>query len=370
MITGLPSWHSTGTAVDPSAAGEATIAYLGNSLTAQKAGYRPALHARLESLTGRRHRAINAGIGGVGSLGCGFLLPEMVLRHRPSVCVVECTSADMGGATPIWAVGPAIDGIVGRLSDTGVSVCLLHMPRATEAGIAPGVLEAYEQVAHHYGVLSIDAGMLVAAERGEEPLVPDILYDGVHTSPAGAELIVGLVAERLATLLIRSPEPRRATPQPLHSAHLRHAEIVPARAAMCDDAGAVRERLFKLAVPYLSFGIGNACQWNTSTGEIFGLLVVVGPESGVIEIAIDGVITRVQLWDGWCNQERLQVVILDRPCPAGVSVQVMMTAADSASRGACGNSDPASHSGTSLTLVGFLVRQFKAAPVPRLFLRG
>lgn len=341
------------------------IAYLGNSLTAQKAGYRPALHARLEALTGRQHRMINAGIGGVGSLGCGFLLPEMVLRHRPSLCFVECTSADMGGATPLGAVGPAIDGIVGRLLDAGVSVCLLHMPRATEAGIASAVLEAYEQVARYYGVPSIDVGALVALERGDEPLVPEILYDGVHTTPAGAELVAGLVADRLGPLLGCSVEARPARP-PLHPDHLRHAEIVPASVAMCGDPGAARERLFKLAVPCLALSSGNACSWSTSTGELVGLLVVVGPESGVIEIAVGGVTTRVQLWDSWCDRERLQVVILDTPCPAGTPIHVAMSAAAVAGRGACGNPDPAIRSGTSLSLAGFLVRRFDPAPPARL----
>jgi hypothetical protein len=152
----------------------------------------------------------------------------------------------------------------------------------------------------------------------------------------------------------------------LHPDHVRHAEIVPALPAMCDDADAALERRFKLAMPCVSLATGNRCSWGTVTGEIVGLLVVVGPESGVIEIVVDGVSTRVQLWDRWCDRERLQVVILDRPCPSGVPVHVAMTAADSASRGACGNSDPASHSGSSLTLAGFLVRRFNAAPAPRL----
>lgn len=348
------------------AAREPAIAYLGNSLTAQKEGYRPALHARLEALVGRKHRAINAGIGGVGSLGCGFLLPELVLRHGPQLCFVECTTADMGGATPIAAVGPAIDGIVGRLLDAGVSVCLLHMPRAAAAGIDPRVLPVYEQVADHYGVSSIDVGRLLTAERGSQPLEPDILFDGIHTSPAGASLIADLVAPHVAHLLSHTTGSRRATAEPLHPDHLRNAEIVPALPTMCDDANAALERRFKLAMPCLSLATGNRCSWGTVTGEIMGLLVVVGPESGVIEITIDGVITRVQLWDGWCDRERLQVVILDRPCPAGVPVHVAMTAADSASRGACGNSAPDSRSGTSLTLAGFLVRRFNAAPAPRL----
>ncbi|MEI7781633.1 MAG: hypothetical protein WCJ18_06885, partial [Planctomycetota bacterium] len=142
--------------------------------------------------------------------------------------------------------------------------------------------------------------------------------------------------------------------------------IVPARTTMCGDANSARARLFKLAVPCVSLATGNPCRWGTAAGEIVGLLVVVGPDSGVIEIAVDGVITRVQLWDGWCDRERLQVVIIDTPCPAGVPVRVTLTDAAAASRGACGNSDPTTRSGTSLTLAGFLVRRFNAAPAPRL----
>jgi hypothetical protein len=99
----------------------------------------------------------------VGSLGCGFLLPEIVLRHEPRLCFVECTSADMGGATPAWVMAEAVDGIVGRLLEAGTDVCLLHMPRAAREAGGAAVLALYERVAEHYAVPSIDVGQLVAA---------------------------------------------------------------------------------------------------------------------------------------------------------------------------------------------------------------
>jgi hypothetical protein len=47
-----------GLAAAPAAltAGESSIASLGNSITAQKVGYRPVLHTRLEALTGHHHQ--------------------------------------------------------------------------------------------------------------------------------------------------------------------------------------------------------------------------------------------------------------------------------------------------------------------------
>jgi hypothetical protein len=51
------------------AAGPVVIAYLGNSVTAQKDGYRPYLHKGLVKRFGHEHKAVNAGFGGVGSIG-------------------------------------------------------------------------------------------------------------------------------------------------------------------------------------------------------------------------------------------------------------------------------------------------------------
>ena len=91
------------------AAGPASIAYLGNSVTVQKDGYRPHLHAGLIRRFGRAHRQINAGFGAVGSLGSVCTMDDLVIRHRPALCFVECMTGDMGVGLHA-DIGPALEG--------------------------------------------------------------------------------------------------------------------------------------------------------------------------------------------------------------------------------------------------------------------
>ena len=91
-----------------------SIAYLGNSLTVQKAGYRPALHQRLEQHWEAPLQQVNAGLGGVGSLACACLLDLLVQRHQPDLCLIECSAADMLGATSPAQIGPSSKQACGR----------------------------------------------------------------------------------------------------------------------------------------------------------------------------------------------------------------------------------------------------------------
>ena len=105
-----------------------SIAYLGNSLTVQKAGYRPALHQRLEQHWGAPIQQVNAGLGGVGSLACSCLLDLLVRRHKPDLCLIECSAADMIGATPHTQIGPSVETLVRELLVASVEPVLLDLP--------------------------------------------------------------------------------------------------------------------------------------------------------------------------------------------------------------------------------------------------
>ena len=67
------------------------IAFLGNSVTAQKEGYAYQLASQINDYFHPTHEFIFAGIGGIGSLASCFLIEDFVLRHQPDFCFVECT---------------------------------------------------------------------------------------------------------------------------------------------------------------------------------------------------------------------------------------------------------------------------------------
>src|SRR5436305_597593 len=83
------------------------IAYLGASVTQQRDGFRPRLHARLEESLAAP-RMVNAGIGGVGSMAGLFYMDDFVLPRRPELCLVEFLTADIGGFTPTNMVADAV----------------------------------------------------------------------------------------------------------------------------------------------------------------------------------------------------------------------------------------------------------------------
>ena len=104
----------------------ATIAYLGNSITRQRDGYRPHLHGLLIERFGQPHRAINAGFGGVGSVASACTMDDMVVRHGPLLCFIETLTGDMGvGMHP--DTGPALEGMVRKLAAIGASGCFLQV---------------------------------------------------------------------------------------------------------------------------------------------------------------------------------------------------------------------------------------------------
>ena len=68
------------------------VAYLGNSVTAQKDGFRTLLHPLIEAECENRLRAVNAGFGGVGSLASVCFMDRLVVRHAPRLCFIACLS--------------------------------------------------------------------------------------------------------------------------------------------------------------------------------------------------------------------------------------------------------------------------------------
>src|SRR6476660_3508046 len=91
------------------------IAYLGASVTAQQAGYRPLLHQWFIEQSGQAHEAIHAAIGGIGSAAGVFLMDDLVVRRKPHLCLIEFTTGDVSSGTPLPLVGPAIEGMVRKL---------------------------------------------------------------------------------------------------------------------------------------------------------------------------------------------------------------------------------------------------------------
>jgi lysophospholipase L1-like esterase len=291
------------------------IAYAGNSVTAQRASYRVPLHERLVNRFGQAHAAVGAGLGATGAMGTLFTLPELVLRHAPQLCFVECSVGDIGTRPPEQSIGPVVEGIVRRLGAAGTAVCLLHLYRDDSAmGDANPVVRAYERVADHYGIPSIDIGATLARAFDRQQMAKtDLLMDGIHTTAAGAGVVADLIAGALDEIFDAPPRAATAMPPPLHADHFEFCSLLRPSPALVRDPGRCHDGRFRLVYPYLAIEADNAVVLRTGADSIVGLLLVTGPHCGDLALAVDGGVTEYRTWDRWCEGELLRTVVFREP---------------------------------------------------------
>jgi acyl-CoA thioesterase I len=323
-----------------------SIAYLGNSLTVQKAGYRTALHQRLEQYWGASLHQVNAGLGGVGSLACAILLDFLVLRHLPDLCLIECSAADMLGATSPAQIGPSLETIVRELLAASVEPVLLHLPwRDSEPVPRANTLAAYQSVADHYRIPSLSLWDRWHPHDGA------LLDDGKHLTRQGGREVADTIVPLLAAAWMQRVErPRTTTPHPLH----RHRTQWLAAAASdprISPTEHCRRRRFRLSLPMLELPVAEAVTITPPAGEaISGLLVVADNDSGVVELSSHGQRECVQIRDQWCDQPRLQLILLD---PAITErLQLQMTRLSNADRDCRHQPSAPMAPGTMLRLIG------------------
>lgn len=299
---------------------DCTIAYMGASVTAQKDGFRPRLHELLRRDTGRKHRAVAAALGAAGSITGVFLMDDLVLPHRPDLAFVEYATSDVAGTTPRGQLEPVLEGIVGKLRDAGCEPCFLYLHRRDVDLGASEVVAAYEDIADHHAVPSISVADWMRTEIGQGRLDGrTILRDVVHTTGAGSTL----TAEAIRQALAQIPSTRRTSAAPLRDDAFRSARIEAPSPALA-GGGPFAEGRFRLVYPYLEIDCAGELRF-TPKVELVGLLVVLGPHSGYIEVTASGETVEYLLWDDECSYERLGSVVLGPFAPAGseVTIRVM-----------------------------------------------
>jgi hypothetical protein len=296
---------------------DCTIAYMGASVTAQRDGFRPRLHELICRNTRRDHRAVAAALGATGAITGVFLMDDLVLAHQPDLAFVEYATSDLAGTTPLPELAPALEGIVGKLRDAGCEPCFLYLHRSDVDLAASEVVAAYEDVAEYHAVVSISVAdwMRTEIERGRLS-DPMILRDVVHTTPAGSTLTAEAILNALAQIPAMPPA---AAVQPRSDA-FRRARIAAPEPALAGGRPFTEGR-FRLVWPYLEIGRDGELRF-TPEGELVGLLVVLGPHSGYIEVSAAGEAVDYLLWDDECSYERLGSVVLERFVPAGTEVTI------------------------------------------------
>jgi hypothetical protein len=311
------------------------IAYLGSSVTVQRHGYRPLLHAALCRESGRPHPPVFAGVGGVGAISGLFLLDDLVLRHRPAVCWIEFGPTDMAGDTPPDLLPAVLEAMVLRLREHECEPAFLLLPRFAATPLRDSTVAAYNEVAADHEVVCVD---LVEQLEGD----PAMFRDHVHSSPEGAQ--------RIATAASAAIDPS-APPRPPGRARREPSFLEAALLAPGGEHSGTLGDLF----PYVALGPDERLTL-TPERELHGLVVAVGPSSGAVEITGGGPPERHLVWDEWCYYDRLSTLVFTSPRPAGSEVVIQARAADvDASRLARPLAEPLPAE-QRLRLIAFMIR--------------
>lgn len=282
------------------------IAYLGASVTAQRDGYRRRLHERLVARTGHSHRAINAGVGGTGTVGLSFLVDELVLCHRPDICILELVTGDAGLESHMPRVGQAAEGLVRKLLAIGCAPILVHAFRG-EPEVRDRhrrAIREWEKVADHYGIPSLHACRVI--ESDSPSCASELFPDGVHSSEAGAEFLSAVIERGIVGAAER--EGSRTTPPALWPDHFGRTKLLPIDPSMARLPHLCTSGAYHLVKQWVGVRIGNSLQTHV-VGDVVGMLVVAGPHSGAVSVETDRGSERVQVFDQWSHYDRLATVI-------------------------------------------------------------
>lgn len=142
-----------------------TVVYFGGSITAAGGGWRDQSLSWLQKRYPKaRIGQVNAGVGGTGSDLGAFRCRRDVLAFKPDLVFVEFAVNDGGNIPRIEAT---MEGIVRQIwrNDAGTDICFVYtvsgnMLDTVETGrLWPSML-AMEHIAEHYGIPSIQMGMV------------------------------------------------------------------------------------------------------------------------------------------------------------------------------------------------------------------
>lgn len=187
------------------AAGRLTVGFLGGSITAPKTGTRwpePFAAWLVARFPGVRVTIENAALGATGSDLAVFRTGPEIIARGCDVVFVEYAVNDHD--TPTVRRNRTREGMLRQLRAAGVDVVLVYafcpeMLAAMEAGRLPESIAEFEELASHYGVASVRAGLHAWREvRAGVLSWHDWLPDGLHPETRGslsyAQSVIALCA--------------------------------------------------------------------------------------------------------------------------------------------------------------------------------
>jgi lysophospholipase L1-like esterase len=252
------------------------ILYIGASVTAQKAGFRPSLTKLIAEKYGHEVEEKAVANGGTGSLYALCSLSQMPLDDDYDLAILEYSTGDLNiGLTPINLIGTVVDQIITKMRSISKSVINVHNYKADKEGdTGDSVRLLYDKAADSQGVPTIDNAKLMEALKVElsEAEWADLYRDKVHTNPAGGDKI----AEHMLACLEDmggAPINRFTGEAPEIGAGMTSISKLLGR-----RDGEYTHPITEQVFPYVTFQKSEKLEIMVK-GEFWGIVSIVGPQS-------------------------------------------------------------------------------------------
>lgn len=369
------------------AGGEVRIAYFGGSITAAE-GWRPQTARQLQE---RYPKAtivpIAASIGGTGSDLGAFRFRRDVLEKKPDLVFVEFAVNDSGTAPR--RVLQSMEGIVRQAwsANPDLDLCFVYtlkedMVPVYKEGKLPRSQEVMERVAQRYGIPSVNFGIDVVRREQAGTLVfkapkpgpaGKLLFssDGVHPHVDSGHPVYAEALDRAWTEIEpKAAGPTRTLGEPLDKDNWEQARMIPiGEAKRSDGWTSLDPQTSKVAGWFRSLApavwradrAGESIRFRYR-GLAAGISHIVGPDSGQLQISIDGGAPATRSgFDPYCTYHRLNWFLIGEGLPAGehaVTVSIHPDAPDKAAILAKGGGkidDPKKFEGTAFYPVYLLL---------------
>lgn len=274
------------------------------------------------------------------SRGSGFSVYRFqhdVLAHNPDLVVVDFASDDY--QTDPGSIMAAIEGVVrqARRANPKLDILFVYAFRASMEkdymeGKAPYAISAYERIADHYGIPSINMGMRVAQlfQQGklliqgtpeEAKAAGKLLFsaDGVRPLADGNRIYSEALTAGLDVLLDQGAKPvNYPLPPPYEPRNLERATLAPITQDMLSgewrqlpDTDPLRQRFARHFDTIWFTDKPGAKLTFRFKGTDAGFFHLIGPDTGQVRVTIDdkdlGVRRQV---DRWCYYQRLSALSL------------------------------------------------------------
>jgi hypothetical protein len=135
----------------------------------------------------------------------------------------------------------------------------------------------------------------------------------------------------------------------------RFTQIVLPESLLQDTSEHLVKSRFRGLIKYIQMGNAYTLETSLDDGMIIGFFIIADDTSGVIHICFGHNSFHVQTYDQWCNKERIQAVILEKPVPQFEKFRISLTTLDSAKRGANGTPNNYKKMGSTFKFMGLMV---------------